>query len=180
LCPGVPGSLVGDLFVDPGGFPVTSVELVSAPAGLVELARRLLLRLHVALFRWRLDEEIAAGADPRARPDLALRAAQLVRPRYRRRLAGCVEKLVAEYDANRGWWLSAAVPFLRDQVGEARETLLAIASALRANGPVGPRGVAMLSKLLMDSGSPLYVRSANGALHLKAQAALRHLKGAGE
>jgi hypothetical protein len=151
--------------------PVTSVELVSAPAGLVALARR----IRVAAYHWQLDEEIAAGVDPRARAELALRAAQLVRPRHRRRLARCAERLVAEYDAGSGWRLTASVPFVREQVGEARGTLLELATVLRGDGPVDPRGVALFAQLLTDSSSPVYVRRANGALQLKVQAALYNL-----
>lgn len=153
--------------------PVTSVELVSAPAGIVALARR----IRVAACHWQLDEEIAAGVDPGARPELRVRAAQLVRPRHRRWLARCAERLVAEYDAGAGWRLTASVPFVRDQVGEARGTLLELAALLRSDAPVDARGVALLSQLLSDSSSPIYVRTANGALQLKAQAALYNLGG---
>jgi hypothetical protein len=138
-----------------------------------DLARRPALKLRVFIRRTRLDEELAEGIDPGSRPALALRAIQLVRPRYRRRLAGSVERIVADFDADRGFWLSAAVPFLRDQVAEARGTLLALANALRTAERVHPRGVALVSRLLLDpASSPLYVRSARGALQLKAQAAL--------
>ena len=109
--------------------PVMSVESVSAPGGLVDLARRPALSLRVFVWRSRLDYELAAGADPGARPALALRAAQLVHPRHRRKAAACVERLVEEFDADRGWWFSAAIPFLRDQVAEARGTLLWLAEA---------------------------------------------------
>jgi hypothetical protein len=154
---------------------VTSVELVSAPAGLGELGRRLALRVHVFFGRSRLDEQLAAGADPGAQPELTLRAAQLVRPRQRRRLAARAEWLVAEYDAERGWWLSAAIPCLRVQVREARGTLLSLAEALRAADRIQPRGVALLSKLLSDPASPLYVHTPSGALLLRAQTALEYL-----
>jgi hypothetical protein len=153
--------------------PVTSVELVTAPAGLVALARR----IRIAVCHWQLDEEIAAGVDPGARPELALRAAQLVRPRHRRRLARCAERLVADYDAGTGWRLTASVPFVREQVAEARGTLLELAAVLRGDVPVAARGVALLAELLTDSSSPVYIRTANGALELKARAALYNLDG---
>ena len=84
---------------------------------------------------------------------------------------------MAEYDAGSGWRLTASVPFVREQVGEARETLLELAAGLRGDGPVDPRGVALLAELLTDSSSPVYVRTAGGALQLKARAALYNLGG---
>jgi len=145
---------------------------------LASLAKRQALRPAAFVRRFRLDSELAAGADPRSRPTLALRAEQLVRPRYRRRLATSVERLVRQVDADRGYWFSAAIPFLHDQVAEARETLLAIVEALRTGETVQPRGVAMVAQLLMDpETSPLYVDSVRGALQLKAHAALECMLG---
>jgi hypothetical protein len=109
------------------------------------------------LFRGRLDAQLAAGLDPQSDPALALRARQLIRARSRRRLARSVEHLVEEVDADRNWWLSAAVPFLRDQVVAARGTLTALAGALRDAEPISPRGVAITSRLITDPASPLYV-----------------------
>jgi len=85
--------------------------------------------LRALLFRGRLDAQLAAGLDPQSDPALALRAKRLIRARNRRRLARSVEHLIEEVDADRNWWLSAAVPFLRDQVVEARGTLMALARA---------------------------------------------------
>jgi hypothetical protein len=88
-------------------------------------------------------------------------------------LAVSLERLIKELDADRGWWFSAAIPFMRDQAAEARGTLLLLARALRTAERVHPRGVAMVDKLLRDpSSSPLYVRTARGALQLRAQTAL--------
>jgi hypothetical protein len=142
------------------------------------LAKRQALRPAAFVRRFRLDSELAAGADPRSRPTLALRADQLVHRHYRRRLAASVERLVREADADRGYWFSAAIPFLHDQVAEARGTLLAIVEALRAPESIQPRGVAMVAQLLMDPAtSPLYVASVRGALQLKAHAALECMLG---
>jgi hypothetical protein len=149
----------------------------SAPAHplarrLADAARRQASRPATYLQRSRLDRALASGIDPGSESALAVRADQLVRSRCRRRLAASVEHLVADLDANRGWWLSAAVPFLRDQVAEARATLLALAGALRDADVVRPQGVAMVYVLLTDPDSPLYLRTARGALQLKAHAAL--------
>ena len=128
--------------------------------------------LRAVLLRGRLDAQLAAGLDPQSDPALALRAKQLIHARNRRRLARSVEHLVEEVEADRNWWLSAAVPFLRDQVVEARGTLVALAGALRDAEPINPRGVAMTLRLITDPASPLYVRTATGALQLQASAAL--------
>jgi len=131
--------------------------------------------LRAMVFRGALDGRLAAGLDPDSDPALALRARRLIRSRNRRRLARSVEHLVEEVDADRNWWLSAAVPVLRDQVVEARGTLVALAGALRDAEAVTPRGVAMTLRLLTDPASPLYVRTATGALQLQATAALEAL-----
>lgn len=141
-----------------------------------DLARRQALKLRVLVRRTQLDQEIAAGVDPGSRPALALRAAQLLRPRNRRRLAASLERLIEELDADRDWF-SAAIPFLRDQVAEARGTLLSLARALRVAERIQPRGLAMVDRLLRDPDSPLYVRSARGALQLQARTALDCLLG---
>jgi hypothetical protein len=143
--------------------------------GLASRAGRQALRPAVFVSRGQLDQELASGADPASSPALAVRADQLLRRRYRRRLARSVERLVAEFDANRGWWFSAAVPFLREQVAEARGTLVSVAGALRDTQPVRARGVAMVSRLITNPESPLYVRNARGALQLRAHNALDHL-----
>jgi hypothetical protein len=124
-----------------------------------------------------LDAELAAGADPNSTETLRLRATQLLRPRYRRRLARAVQHLVHELDGQRGPRLSSAIPFLRDQVAEARSTLLSLARVLSASERVHPRGVAMVWRLLSDPASPLYLRTAAGALERHAQLALDCLVG---
>lgn len=155
-------------------------SLAARPLGLrlTDLARRQVLRLQVLVSRTRLAWELADGADPASRPVLALRAEQVVRRRYRRRLATSLERLVDELDADRRPGLSAAIPFMRDQAAEARGTLLLIAGALRTAEHVYPRGVGMVDKLLCDpASSPLYVKSVRGALQLQAQTALDYMVG---
>lgn len=177
---GVPGSLVG-VSSSIQEVPVTlsgSAQSQRSAQELAILAMRQALRPAAFVHRFRLDAELAAGADPRSHALLELRAGQLVRSRYRRRLATSVERLVRDVDAGRGYWFSAAIPFLHDQVAEARETLLAIAATLRAAEEVRPRGVAMVAQLLMDTTtSPLYVASARGALQLEAHAAVECMLG---
>ena len=129
-------------------------------------------RLRTVLLRGRLDAALAAGVDPDSDAALALRARQLTRPRHRRKLASSVERLVAEVDAAPAAHLSSAVPVRRDLVLEARETLLALAGALRDVEPIDATGVALTLRLITDPASPLY---AGGALKRQAQSALEHL-----
>ena len=72
----------------------------------------------------------------------------------------------------RGRLISSAVPMRRDLVLEARETLVALAGALRGVEPTDPSGVALTLRLMTDTASPLY---AGGALKHQAQSALEHL-----
>jgi hypothetical protein len=134
----------------------------------------LVLRLRVMVSRPRLDHDLALGADPFARPALALRATQLLRPKCRRWLASALERLIAEADRGEPT-LSAAVPFRRDQVQRARGTLLALAQVLRGAEPVSARGVAMTWELLSDPGSPLYAATDPDALHERAEDAREEL-----
>ena len=151
-----------------------------APAGyavrqVAHSVRRRLCRVRLVLYRGRLDAELAAGADPKTDPALALRARRLIRPRNRQRLAASLEHLVDDAAGDPGSYVSSAVPFQRDQVAVARGTLLSLAGALRDIDPVDPRGVAMTLRLITDPTSPLYVQTATGALQLRAHAALRRL-----
>jgi len=135
------------------------------------LLERQALRLEVRWSYLALDERLAAGFDPASDPALALRAAQLRSPRHRRRLAAWLERLVG--DSEVVWsGMSAAVPIVREQVSEARDSLLRLAKMLRDAGRVRPRGVAMVERLLTDADSVIYTKTARGAVELQVQAAL--------
>lgn len=129
------------------------------------------LRLEVRWSHWSLDERLAAGFDPASDPALAVRAEQLCSRRHRRRLAASLERLArdAEVDGRPG--MSAAVPIVREQVKVARDSLLELATLLRERERVPPRGVAILKRLLTDSGSDLYTKTARGAVEIQLQAA---------
>jgi hypothetical protein len=155
--------------------PTASAPAGLAPHGFGHRVWMALARLRVLLLRGRLDSELAAGADPGSDPALALRAQQLIRPRYRRRLAASVHRLVEELDTDPAAYLmSSAVPVQRDRVVAARGTLVALAGALRDVDPVNPRGVALTLRLITDPASPLYSGTAM-ALQSRAQSALEHL-----
>jgi hypothetical protein len=134
------------------------------------------LRLEVRWRHWSLDERLAAGFDPASDPALAVRAEQLCSARHRRRLAAWIQRLALESDAAGRRRLSAAVPVVREQVAEARDSLLRLASELCSTEPVRPRGVAIIQRLLSDSDSAIYSDTARGAVELQVQAALSALE----
>jgi hypothetical protein len=141
-------------------------------------AKHSALRLRVRLFHWGLDSSLAEGVDPASVPALAVRSAQLLSPRHRRRLAASVERLVREAERTPPPSFSVALGIARDQVVEARASLLFAGHLLRHVEPTGPRGVAILERLLTDGASVVYLPSARGALELQVQRALDCLVGA--
>jgi hypothetical protein len=152
--------------------PVDQIEGQTAhrASGLPVSLRRALLAMRVRLSRWRLDEELIAGADPTSGADLARRAEQLVGRSTRLRAALTVERVIDEFDAPRGQ-LSAAVPFQRDQVAEARRVLPWLAYELRNAERLDPRGVAMVDHLMRDVEGPLFSPAPPGTLRDRAQEA---------
>jgi hypothetical protein len=114
-----------------------------------------LTRLRVQLHRFRLEDELAHGADPHSSPDLALRADQLLGSRER--IAVAIERAL---DSARrpAPVFTARVPVRRDQALECSGEILALTKRLREE-PVDVRGVAMASRLVHDGGSALYIDS---------------------
>lgn len=108
-------------------------------------------------------------------PALIVRAGQLRSPRHRRRLAAWVERLVREADRPSRPTFSVAVPLAREQVLEARESLLFLSYLLRHADRLRPRGVAMVQRLLSDGGSVLYTDTVRGAVELHVRSALECL-----
>jgi hypothetical protein len=146
-------------------------------ASVARFLGRQALRLEARWSHWSLDERLAAGFDPASDPALAVRAEQLCSVRHRGRLATWLERLArdAEIDGRRG--MSSAVPIVREQVMVARDSLLELAKLLRERERVRPRGVAIVERLLTDSGSDLYTKTARGAVEIQLQAALMALVG---
>jgi hypothetical protein len=139
--------------------------------------RHLVLWLRVRWFHWALDGRLADGVDPGSDAALAVRATQLLSPRHRRRLAASVERVVREADAAPAPRFSVALGTARDQVAEARTSLLFLAHVLREAEPVGVRGIAIVQRLLTDGGSVLYIGGVRGAVELEVQTALDYLVG---
>jgi hypothetical protein len=116
--------------------------------------RRLLLCACTRLRRPWLDGTIARGVERPGDRALALREAQLVRPRERRRLALRFERILAQRARPVG--PSSAVPVDHRAVEIAKPVLIELILALRSSGRVEARGVALGWRLLTDPCSPIY------------------------
>ena len=102
----------------------------------------------------RLDESLAAGADPAESRELAARAALLLRPGTLHALQAGLRRAVAE--ARLGVCArSSAVHVDRAAVEVCAWDLLALAAEL-GDRAVRPQGVAMTRRLLCDGAGPLY------------------------
>lgn len=125
------------------------------PLKRVAAGRRLLLRARVWLEHSSLDRRLARGASPAEDATLELRADQLTHPRTREALASSLERALADADQARPS-LSAAIPVRRSAIRSARWELVALIERLRAPTPVWAQGLALVSELVADGGSPLY------------------------
>jgi hypothetical protein len=136
----------------------------------VSLWTRVVARLRFAT----LDEALAAGVEPESGPALALRAERLIAPPERRRLARSLRFNVHEARERRSRLRApspAAAPPLPasgPHVASAADELLELAHVLDGADPVDVRGVALVSVLLTDGGSPLHYN--RGAKRLVAAA----------
>ncbi len=116
-----------------------------------------------------LDADLARGAPPEASAPLALRAQQLTRPAFRRSLARSARRILA--DGRPGARCRPAVPVCRERVRAAAGELAEVIDRLLAPGPVPARGVAQVTVLLSDGGSPLYRRGSAEDLRARLAAA---------
>jgi len=137
-----------------------------ATEGVVGLRVRLRDRLAARLRAAHLDRELATGIPPETDPALLLRAERLIKPSMRRALARDLRRIMR--DARGGHvWLEARIPSRRREVTEAADELEQLAARLDDDaGPVEPRGVALVRRLLTDGCGPLYFTGA--AEHLRA------------
>ena len=101
----------------------------------------------------RVDTRPASGANAAGSHALQARAAQLVAPAYRARLARNIESIVAR--AEPPYTLTAAAPVRRRALLEARAEVLGPAERLRAVADPRPQGVALAADLLTDTAGPL-------------------------
>jgi hypothetical protein len=128
--------------------------------------------------RWastELDHRLAEGARPDSDRLLELRAARLVTPASRARVATGLEGVVAVVNKPYNP-LSAAVPVRRRPLRGARHELMALAGDLRHMPAVHPRGVAMAGLLITDPCSPLYTATSSDEVVRAVQAAALWLR----
>jgi hypothetical protein len=132
--------------------PVASARsMVASTTQLFEPS--LLVQLRAQARRLKLDRALAAGADPTASPLLAARAAQLVDPRTRQRIAARLEQFALTADRPRS--RVQTLP-LRRAVRPNQEALIALARTLHDGQLTHARGIAMLELILSDGTGPAY------------------------
>jgi hypothetical protein len=100
-----------------------------------------------------LDRALISGADPAATPQLAARAVRLTSASMRREVARGLDRLARDENETRGRW--QVLPSRRAAAVNAPE-LHALATRLRAPGPLYARGIAMLTRLLIEGVGPAY------------------------
>jgi hypothetical protein len=136
----------------------------------------LLARVRERLFAGRLDQELAAGADPGASPALRLHSERLCNPRQREDLAKRLrEAVTSAFEGPRP--LSAAVPVRAHAVREASDEVEDLACQLTAPWQVDARGVALTRLLLTDGSGPLYNPAEEHRLLATVREAHRALRG---
>ncbi|HEY6523212.1 MAG TPA: hypothetical protein VIY10_05535 [Solirubrobacteraceae bacterium] len=115
----------------------------------------LVTRLRARLRRLELDHALAEGADPSSSPLLAARAAQLVAPGARHRLAASLERFVLTADTPPTRARARVLP-RRLAMDANRFRVLELAATLRAGGLLYARGIAILELVLIDGTGPAY------------------------
>jgi hypothetical protein len=160
----------------------TAAGLLPLRAGFVTGCLLALAGAARTLATWRANARLEREADEelvrlygRAVPALvAWRAAELLQPAERKRLARSLHKGVEE--RVRGG-RSAAVPFDRQAVEENLALLRRLAGALAdLSRPVRPGGVVLVRRLLVDGGSPLYAGARRHELRPVLQEAVAALE----
>jgi hypothetical protein len=131
------------------------------------------LRIRVVVACDALDTALAQGADPARRPELAIRAAQLVRPGIAVRLPGHFRGVVAEASRPPIPIRSTAVVICRHQIRAQADDLLALADRLDSPRLAYATGIAIAQRLITDAvASPLHVARDAGTLGHLAQRAV--------
>lgn len=137
-----------------GIFPIPQFR--SEPPDATAEAESLSLRIRTRLKRDRLDDQLASGADPAGKPELALRAAQLQSRAGRSRLANAIGEVLGKaHEPNLGRF-TAAGQQRHAQIREYAENLRALAARLRDDNPVDVQAAAMTARLVNDRSSPLH------------------------
>jgi hypothetical protein len=119
-----------------------------------------LLRLGTRLRRPWLDRDIGLGVERAGDRHLALRTAQLVDAKERRRLARRLEEVLDRRAGRPG--PGSVVPVDRRAVAAARPVLSGLIHTLHSPEPVEARGMVLAWRLFTDPVSPLYARQGDG------------------
>jgi hypothetical protein len=131
---------------------------------------RLLARVHALT----LDEELAAGLPADGGRARAVRAAMLVAPAAREKLARDWERVLHRaHGAREG--ADPRVPLARARILDAKNDIPQLVAALRADLPVPARGAAMANLLLIDGTSPVYGMGRRHDLRSAVQEATQNL-----
>jgi hypothetical protein len=105
-----------------------------------------------------IDADLAVGASPEISSLHMRRACRLVAPNTREMLSASWERVLADLDRPvRG--ISGRVPVCRAAVRDAETAIRELIAALRTDGPMPARGVAMIVLLMTDGNGPLYRRT---------------------
>ena len=130
------------------------------------------LRVRVAVKRDTLDRALASGVDPGRAPELAVRAARLVRDRDRRALACCLRLVVVQ--AQGAPWLTRVNPraIQRAEILADRQALVSLIERLESARPVLAEGVAIAERLMSDLRSPLFAPAEPGTIRRLARHAV--------
>jgi hypothetical protein len=129
--------------------------------------------------RWsaaELDEALTDGADPMASDELALRAAELVKPERRFELAESLERVVEQVAAGGPSPVPGPTILRREPIARNLSGLLALVDRLRAEGLHCLRGLAMADRLIRYGDSPLYMALDPLQLRHRTQEALAALE----
>jgi hypothetical protein len=133
-------------------------------------------RIHEATNRGAFTRDLAAGAEPLARPELAPRAAQLTSRRGRATMARSLHRTLRDAHASRAT-LGGPALIRRGAVRHSEDVITAVISQLEGPHPVSPRGMAQIQRLLTNAdNSPLYNDAAPGALRQAMNAVLSALE----
>ena len=136
---------------------VASLEVIAVEGASLALQIRRLdrgLRLRVRVRQRVLDCEIAAGLRLDSDAARALRAQQLTRAQERRRVPACIRNILGTAD-ERHAKPAANLTVIDAQVLAAWHDLVVLIDALRGEGAVSARGVALARQLIHSGGSPL-------------------------
>jgi hypothetical protein len=150
-----------------GSGPATSSAPTSWPADSLYSRSRPSLKARWQSF-WapdKLDQALAAGADPLSSDGLLWRAQQLTEPGQRLTFADTIELIVGEVRHGGPQMLAGPALTRRDVVRDNQSLLLVLAARLRDDGPHGLRGLAMVDLLVGYRDSTLY--QGPSALQLK-------------